>query len=910
MQEVHDIVARKLHVFILLSLLVTLFITFSYADWSRWGDGENGIAICDAIESQTFPAIISDGEQGAIIVWADSRDGADDIYAQRINVYGTCQWTHNGAAICTATGTQFRFRAVPDSEGGAIIAWLDKRDSQSDSIFAQRVDSAGITKWTSNGVCIDTTAAPDASYIGLAPDGSGGAIVAWAKNQDIYVQRINGNGVNQWHDSITCICDASGTEMNPEIISDGSGGAIIAWMDDRDSATIDEIYAQRVNSSGTVQWDSNGLEIYSTNNYTASILKMVSDRNGGAIFAWLDGRNGGAKKTIWAQQIDSDGDVNWTSNGVEIDDCNGVTQYSYDIAIDSLGGIIASFSQGSGSDEDIYAVRIDINGIKRWTKNVAPKDKNQYKPAMCADSAGGVIIAFEDPTLDSPTNKNGFDIFCQRLDKDGNRQWGDNGVLVCEEDSAQTEIRLIYNEDWSAIITWKDGRDYLTLGHKYDIYAQRIEAPKPSCSLSYAYSDSVTTDSSGVFMNGCPAGDWHTLEVSIDFDDEDMLRDINSAEITLDKPDSLFIFLESGSIIADSNATKDNGYSTTITHSNFSHTFDNNKTCYTLDIPVRFTHFNDDPVDTLENYLSKSPDRNGDSIVYLSDMAYFGPTLNKCMSHDSFDCWLNYNGDTCIDISDFAEFSKHYHHEYDPPQQFRAPMEEVTSNIIAQFDASTVLEGSQTKHLITIYLENISGNKLLFMGIDFDWDKLAFENWSPNPSFKDRSAVAPISNAGGDWLATAALKLDYYSTNNIELGTLEFIVKDNSATIDENDIWINFADVLEENGNETRIQRYQYHQDSDTPTLTTRLSDNYPNPFNPSTIIEYSISKDTHVNLSIYNVNGQLVRTLVNEFQKKNHYKHIWDGRNNSGITVASGVYFLNMKTASYTMTKKLVILR
>ena len=94
------------------------------------------------------------------------------------------------------------------------------------------------------------------------------------------------------------------------------------------------------------------------------------------------------------------------------------------------------------------------------------------------------------------------------------------------------------------------------------------------------------------------------------------------------------------------------------------------------------------------------------------------------------------------------------------------------------------------------------------------------------------------------------------------------------------------------------------------PVYRNHLADNYPNPFNPATTIEFSIANDSHVNLSIYNVKGQLVRTLVDEFKINNHYKIVWDGKNDHGIPVASGVYFYRLETDSFSESKKLILMR
>lgn len=94
------------------------------------------------------------------------------------------------------------------------------------------------------------------------------------------------------------------------------------------------------------------------------------------------------------------------------------------------------------------------------------------------------------------------------------------------------------------------------------------------------------------------------------------------------------------------------------------------------------------------------------------------------------------------------------------------------------------------------------------------------------------------------------------------------------------------------------------------PVLINSLAQNYPNPFNPSTTIKYSIKEHAHVLLKIYNVAGQLMKTLVDEEKDPGVYAMQWNGRNNSGDPVASGVYFYKLITKDFSKTKKLVILK
>jgi len=88
------------------------------------------------------------------------------------------------------------------------------------------------------------------------------------------------------------------------------------------------------------------------------------------------------------------------------------------------------------------------------------------------------------------------------------------------------------------------------------------------------------------------------------------------------------------------------------------------------------------------------------------------------------------------------------------------------------------------------------------------------------------------------------------------------------------------------------------------------LLQNYPNPFNPQTVIQYALPHDCEVQITIYNILGQKVRTLVNEYQEAGYKRVVWDSRNDTGEEVASGIYFYKIKAGEFTDSKKMVILK
>ena len=88
------------------------------------------------------------------------------------------------------------------------------------------------------------------------------------------------------------------------------------------------------------------------------------------------------------------------------------------------------------------------------------------------------------------------------------------------------------------------------------------------------------------------------------------------------------------------------------------------------------------------------------------------------------------------------------------------------------------------------------------------------------------------------------------------------------------------------------------------------LGQNYPNPFNPITQMEYSLPQSSKVIISIYNVLGQEIKTLVNKEQDYGYHSVSWDGTDRLGKSVASGVYFTQMRSDGFSQSKKMLLLK
>ncbi|MDD2229977.1 MAG: choice-of-anchor J domain-containing protein [Candidatus Cloacimonetes bacterium] len=100
------------------------------------------------------------------------------------------------------------------------------------------------------------------------------------------------------------------------------------------------------------------------------------------------------------------------------------------------------------------------------------------------------------------------------------------------------------------------------------------------------------------------------------------------------------------------------------------------------------------------------------------------------------------------------------------------------------------------------------------------------------------------------------------------------------------------------------------NEDPTIPMINVELKGNYPNPFNPETTIAYSVKQAAPVSIEIYNIKGQLVKTLLNDIKEPGDHTVVWNGKDNSGCAVSSGVYYYKMNTSIYSSTKKMIIMK
>ncbi len=436
----------------------------------RFDDPTTGgnLPISHAGDDQEHPEMIPDGSGNAIIVWSDQQ-----IHAQKVDGILSPLWGPEGAVVTSADGWQQFPRICADGSGGVIVVWEDCRNGDDNrDIYVQRLDSSGSPAWPANGISLTNEAGNQTGPF-IVADGAGGAIIGWVSGDsgggmlDISAQRVNRDGGVEWTVNGVPVAAAAGDQHSATICSDGAAGAIVAWQDWR--AAESDIYAQRIDADGIARWAANGIAVCSAAG-DQSWTAILSDGMGGAIIAWEDTPYVNAD--IYAQRVDAGGAVQWAAGGIPIAVADR-TQDAPTMIADGAGDFIVAWTDyRSGIDTDLYAQKITSDGLAEWASNgvaICDDVDSQRYPHLAPDGDGGAFVVWE-------VYRECYDIYAQRVDSSGSIQWNAKGVPICTLDASQWDPRIVPVDDFDgAVIAWTDFRN-VSRGYGRDLYADYVSS--------------------------------------------------------------------------------------------------------------------------------------------------------------------------------------------------------------------------------------------------------------------------------------------------------------------------------------------------------------------------------------------------------------------------------------------------
>jgi hypothetical protein len=720
--------------------------------------------------------------------------------------------------------------------------------------------------WTTDGVAI-CTAIDRQENLDAMPDGLGGVIITWEDHRgaivDIYAQRVNASGTVLWTADGVPVCTATGGQYRPRIAPDGAGGAIIVWYDRRNGTNFD-IWAQRISASGVAQWTADG-EPVNTNDEDQSWPEIVSDGAGGAIMAWRD-RSNETGIDIFAQRVDANGNTLWATNGTTICDEWTGDQLGVDLAPDASGGaFLVWVDYRSGVGTDIYAERVTHDGNAVLNPNglaICTAPNNQGSPKVISTPLGHAIITWYDA-------RSGLDIYAQRLDFDGTIGWTPSGVLISPVAHSLFDTAICGDGGDGAIIAWSAASG---------VYAQRVDET------------GAAQWSASALLSNAPYSQIYPAIVADG---------------------------SGGALAAWQDHRSGNGAVSDI----YAQGFDR--------------HGNWDPAPAIHAVTDVPGDQGG--FVNLAWYASrFDPNPNVDITE--YTIWRALTGaQAAAMIEGGAELLKGI------PDLGRAPDARVIREEhsaagtffweLIDTHLAYRLEG-YSKVVPTLYdSTSVSAQDHYYQVIAHTSDAYVF--WASQPdsghSVDNLAPAAPQALAGRQvylpegleltWDPNVEADLSHYdihrgetkgfipSPSNLFASTTDTTVFDNKWRWDNRFYYKAAAFDIHEN-------RSPYASLGGTLTgigpsrLADYLSQNTPNPFNPTTTIAFALAKPAVITLRIYDATGRLVRVLADGRHAAGPQAEVWDARDDSGKPVASGVYFYRLDTGTNVLTRKMLLLK
>ncbi len=351
-------------------------------------------------------------------------------------------------------------KTVSDGNGGAIIIWEDDRNGNKD-IFAQRINKYGFKQWSTDGIVV-CNASGDQLNTSIISDNTGGIIVAWSddrgSNTDVYAQRIDSTGSVSWNANGLLIGGAAGNDLNPALISNANGEAIITWINN--GLGNYAVYVQKVSSLGVNQWTSNGNKI-SNDNYNLNMPKICSDGSNGAFVTWYQDMG---TSDVFVNRIDANGSLVWNNYGVNVTPSFSSSQSLPEIISDGNNGAVIAWQDYRDGTVDYYAQKIDALGSNVWTSTGLPISVivgNENDLTLQKDRVNGIFFSWTDKRLSGNDN-----IYAQYVNAAGNIQWTTNGIAVASSSSNEYRPKMITDTLNNVIITW--------YGDNFDLYASKL----------------------------------------------------------------------------------------------------------------------------------------------------------------------------------------------------------------------------------------------------------------------------------------------------------------------------------------------------------------------------------------------------------------------------------------------------
>ncbi|MDP8238095.1 MAG: T9SS type A sorting domain-containing protein [Candidatus Hatepunaea meridiana] len=828
---------------------------------------ENGEQIVDEIPANDYSGpnygVTTDSEGGIILSWLVWSEERYNINAMRVSAAGERIWRgEGGVRISNNDVYPDPLQICTDGNGGAFFSWI--RWEREKIVAVQRINSDGQLMWGEFGVDL-TESADDWQWPSSMTAGQPGeAIVTWNESGYLKSMLISGEDepVLEWNpesgvnigDHISC--------RSSDIIADTEGGAYLGWWNTRDDEGHRRYHltAQKLSPEGELLWGDDGIDVtermvspqleiwgitpamlISDNSciyawvtgvfnvekieaqrlspegrflyendfnlvedpYPEILIKplLLSKRDGEFALIWLDRKVGEIEYSPHVQFCRDNGDeveIQFADGGIPVVEGVEGSYLRFNVNIDDDGSTIVVWSNAiEDQTTTIYAQKLTAEGEIAWEENgVRCGETNEMYTCLgiCNDGQDGVFIVWS-----------GDEIQAQHLNRNGERLWGNEGILVISEEHNPFFLRsIIGNTEGGMIILWRASRHNLyatNVGSNGEFVWGADEAGLIRLTEDGTYSNMVRHPDGFLFT-------WMTNRS----DDEDKLYSDLYGQFL--ENDGTFRWNENGVLLT----VREGGKGAS-------------------EIAVD----NDDYIWILSESSDEASKR-----IYIQKL---NPDVQQ-----------NANPELI-----FGQNGRMF----------------LSREVWGKYNFDMVHDGHNGVYIV--WDDEIVWNDANIYATHLDPDGQPYEEWD-----QEGNLVCGASGDQGDPQAKL-LKED---------GETGIVV----SWIDERSSTANIYCQRVDDNRFNSVGNIDGYSEAPTDFEMTCI---YPNPFNSTTTIRYSLSSSSQVSLQVYNLSGQLINKLFEGYKKAGIHSTNLNANN-----LPSGLYFIRLKASEQVFTQKVILIR
>ncbi|MBU36226.1 MAG: hypothetical protein CMG29_03355 [Candidatus Marinimicrobia bacterium] len=925
-----------------------------------WGD--DGVALTTASTSNMSPrlTVLPDN---SVVVTCTHNDNT--VFFQRISAAGALLWG-TGILIADNNANLLSPQPIVSGNGDVLIQWVRQTGpvwAADSELYLQKYDYDGNPQWSNPIVAAGPVVFPMGNWSQQSvADADSGSFSAWTEMsgnaQSAVVQHISGDGALSWTGSVDLSANSSNFRMSPQLtVADDTQELMAVWREANGSQSQRGVYAQRLDSSGNRLWGANGTAVVGLNSNYDYLDLSVAGFGDDLIAAYIE-QSVNMNGDIYAARLDADGNYVWTGGAATV--TNSGSPKSDMMTGKGLGCLFIAWTENGSVYthcllEDGTLGAPDAGGVL-----LVPSEYPTIQAAIDSASDGDMVLV-ADGIYTGTGNKeltwngnekhitvmsaNGPDSCIIDLEGSGRAftfisGLGDDAIWITPEDVI--EGFTISNGSSSSY----GGAIYCYYGYQNDVsptisncvfknntavYGGAITIDGGSSTITNCVFDSNSADYGGAVYIGSAGGDSGPLFQNCTFLD-------NSADLHWNGQGGAF-YLSNISTSANcriwnnnfnGNSAPNGGaiYFSTSSPDVTENLFTNNSASTNASTLYIYNYYgptisnctianNTGPEavycygfnGTVEPVFVNTIVRDDSSAFAFDDTSQANPTISYCnleggfpitgtvgggnidadplfCNPDSGDYTLAENS-PCVGTGEDGANMGTYGVGCGPynftPTEFS--LTEPSNNTAIMIDASNVDNGS----------------------ITFSWDESSDAN-DDLLLYLMRAASAEIGNHGLDTNATSfsvayADIIEDMIENNVTVATLEWTVHvtDGIDTLEANNapftVTIDGGYAMSVYLESLLPDKFAFHQ-------------NFPNPFNPVTTLRYDLPENSFVNVTIYDMLGRGIRTLVNTTQDAGFKSVIWNATNDFGKPVSAGVYLYQIQAGDFIQTKKMVLLK